>query len=203
VQVNLADALSRKGEPDEAIVHYGEAIKSQPNYANAYYNRGNILFSEGRIDEAMADWEKTLQIRPDDADAHTCLGNALLRRGSVKEAVAQYENAIALAPEDPHSRINMAWVLATAPEASIRDGIKAVEFAQQAMELSGGNDPKFLRTLAAAYAESGRFSEAITTARQAMMTATMQGKAGLTHVLDGDVGLYRAHVPLRAAKSAD
>jgi Flp pilus assembly protein TadD len=203
VQVNLADALSRKGEPDEAIVHYGEAIKSQPNYANAYYNRGNILFSEGRIDEAMADWEKTLQIRPDDADAHTCLGNALLRRGSVKEAVAQYENAIALAPEDPHSRINMAWVLATAPDASIRDGIKAVEFAQQAMELSGGTDPKFLRTLAAAYAESGRFSEAITTAKQAMMTATMQGKAGLAHVLDGDVGLYRAHAPLRAAKSAD
>jgi protein O-mannosyl-transferase len=203
VQVNLGDALSRKGQPDEAIVHYDEAIKSEPNYADAYYDRGNILFAEGHIDEAMADWEKTLQIRPDDADAHTCLGNALLRRGSVKEAVAQYENAIALAPQDPHSRINMAWVLATAPDASIRDGIKAVEFAQQAMELSGGNDPKFLRTLAAAYAESGRFSEAITTAKQAMMTATMQGKAALAHVLYGDVELYRANVPLRAAKSAD
>jgi tetratricopeptide (TPR) repeat protein len=203
VQVNLADALSRKGQPDEAIVHYEEAIKSQPNYADAYYNRGSILFAEGRIDEAMADWEKTLQIRPDDADAHTCLGNALLRRGSVKEAVTQYENAIALAPEDPHSRINMAWVLATAPDESIRNGIKAVEFAQQAMELSGGNDPNFLRTLAAAYAESGRFSQAIATARQAMMTATMQGKAGLARVLYDDVELYRANVPLRAAKSAD
>ena len=203
VQVNLADALSRKGQPDEAIVHYDEAIKSQPNYADAYYNRGNILFAEGRIDEAMADWEKTLQIRPDDADAHTCLGNAFLRRGSVKEAVAQYQNAITLAPEDPHSRINMAWVLSTAPDASIRDGIKAIEFAQQAMKLSGGNDPKFLRTLAAAYAESGRFSEAITTARQAMMTATVQGKAGLAHVLFGDVELYRANVPLRAARSAE
>jgi len=203
VQVNLADALSRKGQPDEAIVHYDEAIKSQSNYADAYYNRGNVLFAEGRIDEAMADWEKTLQIRPDDADAHTCLGNALLRRGSVKEAMVQYQNAIALAPEDPHSRINMAWVLSTSPDASIRDGIKAVEFAKQAMELSGDNDPKFLRTLAAAYAESGRFSEAITIARQAMMTATVQGKAGLAHVLYGDVELYRANVPLRAAKSAD
>ncbi len=203
VQVNLADALGRKGQPDEAMVHYEKAIKLQPNYADAYYNRGNILFAEGRIDEAMADWEKTLQIRPDDADAHTCLGNALLRRGSIKEAIAHYENAIALAPEDPHSRINMAWVLATAPDASIRDGIRAVEFAQQAMELSGGNDPKFLRTLAAAYAESGRFSEAITTAKQAMMIATVQGKSGFANVLNEDVGLYREHVPLRAAKSAD
>ncbi|PYI95999.1 MAG: hypothetical protein DME98_14330, partial [Verrucomicrobia bacterium] len=86
----------------------------------------------------MADWEKTLQIQPNDADAHTCLGNALLRRGSVREAVAHYETAIALAPDDPHSRINIAWVLATAPDASIRDGIKAVEFAQQAVELSDG-----------------------------------------------------------------
>jgi len=203
VQMNLADALGRKGQPDEAMVHYEEAIKLQPNYADAYFNRGNILFAEGRIDEAMADWEKTLQIQPNDADAHTCLGNALLRRGSVKEAVAHYEKAIALAPEDSHSRINIAWVLATAPDASIRDGIKAVEFAQQAVELSGGKDPKFLRTLAAAYAESGRFSEAITTTKQAIMIATMQGKAGLAHVLEEDVGLYRAHVPLRAMKSSD
>src|SRR5437667_8447789 len=148
VQMNLADALGRKGQPDEAMVHYEEAIKLQPNYADAYYNRGNILFAEGRVEEAMADWEKTLQIQPNDADAHTCLGNALLRRGSVREAVAHYETAIALAPEDPRSRINIAWVLATAPDASIRDGIKAVEFAQRAMEVSGGKDPKFLRTLA-------------------------------------------------------
>jgi tetratricopeptide (TPR) repeat protein len=203
VQVNLANALSRKGQPDEAIVHYDEAIESQPNYADAYYNRGNVLFAEGRIDEAMADWEKTLELRPDDPDAHTCLGNALLRRGSVKEAVAQYENAIALAPEDPHSRINMAWVLATAPDASIRDGIKAVEFAQRAVELSGGRDPNFLRALAAAYAETGRFPEAITTAKQAMLIATMQGKSRLAKVLDEDVGLYREHVPLRATKPAD
>jgi len=203
VQMNLADALGRKGQPGEAMVHYEEAIKLQPNYADAYYNRGNILFAEGRIDEAMADWEKTLQIQPNDADAHTCLGNALLRRGSIKEAMVHYETAMTLAPEDPHSRINIAWVLATAPDASIRDGIKAVEFAQQAVELSGGRDPNFLRTLAAAYAESGRFSEAITTAKQAILMARMQGKSGFANVLDEDVGLYREHVPLRAVKPGD
>jgi len=203
VQMNLADALAQKGRSDQAMVHYDEAIRLLPNYADAYYNRGNVLFAKGRVDEAIADWEKTLQIQPNDADARTSLGNAFLRRGSLKEAVVQYENAMALAPEDPHSRINIAWVLATASDASIRNGIKAVEFAQQAVELSDGKDPNFLRTLAAAYAESGRFSEAITTAKQAIMIARMQGKAGLAHVLNGDVELYRANVPLRAAKSAD
>ncbi len=203
VQMNLADALGQKGQPDEAMVHYEEAIKLQPNYADAYYNRGNILFAEGRIDEAMADWEKTLQIRPNDVDAHTCLGNALLRRGSVKEALAHYETAIALAPDDPHSRINIAWVLATAPDTAIRDGIKAVEFAQRAVELSGGKDPNFLRTLAAAYAESGRFSEAIMTAKQALVIATMQGKSGFANVLDEDLRLYRERVPLRGPAPRD
>jgi tetratricopeptide (TPR) repeat protein len=203
MEMNLADALGRKGQPDEAMVHYAEAIELQPNYADAYYYRGNILFAEGRIEEAMTDWEKTLQIQPNDADAHTCLGNALLRRGSPKEAIAHYQKAMALAPDDPHSRINVAWVLATVPDASIRDGIKAVEFAQQAVELSGGRDPKFLRTLAAAYAESGRFSEAVMTAKQAIMIATMQGKSGLARLLDEDLRLYRADVPLRGTKPGD
>ena len=125
VQMNLADALARKGRSDDAMVHYEEAIKLQPNYADAYYNRGNVLFAKGRIDEAIADWEKTLQIQPNDADAYTGLGNALLRKGSLHEAIANYEKALALAPEDPHSRINIAWVLATASDASIRDGDKS------------------------------------------------------------------------------
>jgi tetratricopeptide (TPR) repeat protein len=203
VQMNLADALARKGQSDEAMVHYEEAIRLQPNYADAYYNRGNLLFAQGRIDEAIGDWEKTLQIQPNDADAHTCLGNALLRQGSLKEAIAQYEKASALAPNDPHSRNNIAWVLGTSSEASIRDGAKAVEFAQQAVGLSGGRDPKFIRTLAAAYAESGRFSEAITAVKQAIMIANMQGKSGLAHALDDDVRLYRANIPLRGTKPTD
>jgi protein O-mannosyl-transferase len=197
VQMNLADALARKGQSDEAMVHYEEAIKLQPNYADAYYNRGNVLFAKGRIDEAVADWEKTLQIQPNDADAHTCLGNALLRQGSPKEAIAHYERALALAPEDPHSRNNIAWVLATSSDASIRDGARAVEFAREAVELSNSEDPKFLRTLAAAYAESSRFSEAVLTAERGVQTATTQGKSAFANVLERDIALYREHIPLR------
>jgi protein O-mannosyl-transferase len=197
VQMNLADALARKGQSDEAMVHFEEAIRLQPNYADAYYNRGNVLFAEGRVDEAMADWEKTLQIQPNDADAHTCIGNALLRKGSLKEAIAHYEKALALAPGDPHSRNNIAWVLATSSDGSIRDGVKAVEFAQEAVQLSSGRDPNFVRTLAAAYAESSRFSEAIAAAQQAITIAAMQGKTGLANTLRKEIALYRGHMSLR------
>jgi len=197
VQMNLADALARKGQPDEALVHYEEAIRLQPNYADAYYNRGNVLFTKGRIDEAMADWEKTLQIQPNDADAHTCIGNAFLRQSSPKEAIAHYEKAMALAPGDPHSRNNIAWVLATSSDASIRDGVKAVELAQEAVQLSRGRDSKFIRTLAAAYAESSRFPEAIAAAQQAITIAAMQGNTGLANTLRKEIALYRGHISLR------
>ncbi|SRR6266498_1125958 len=197
MQMNLADALARKGQSDEAMVHYEEAIQLQPNYADAYYNRGNVLFAKGRIDEAIADWEKTLQIQPNDPDAYTGLGNALLRKGSLREAIANYEKALALAPEDPHSRINIAWVLATASDASIRDGAEAVEFARKAVELSNTEDPKFLRALAAAYAEAGRFSEAIEAAQRGMAIATRQSNFELAHLLQGDIALYQIGLPLR------
>lgn len=197
VEMNLADALAQKGQSDEAMVHYEQAIRLEPNYADAYYNRGNVLFTKGRIDEAIADLEKTLQIQPNDADAHTCLGNALLRQGLRTEAIAHYEKAMALAPEDPHSRNNIAWLLATSSDAAIRDGAKAVAFANEAVQLSGGREPSFVRTLAAAYAESGRFSEAVAAAGQASAIATMQGKTKLANSLEKDLLLYRGHLPLR------
>ena len=203
VQMNLADSLARKDRSDEAMAHYEEAIRLQPYYADAYYNRGNVLFAKGRIDEAIADWEWTLQLQPNDADAHTSLGNAFLRQGSFKDAIAQYEMAVALAPEDPHSRNNLAWTLATSSDDSIRDGAKAVGFAEQAVMLSGGREPQFLRTLGAAYAESGRFTEAIGAARQAAAIANMQGKRGLATSLEKDLVLYRANLPLRADSLGD
>src|SRR4029077_2411793 len=173
------DALARKGQSGEAMVHYEVAMRLQPNYAEAYYNRGTVLFAKGRIDEAIADWEKALQIQPNDANAHTALGNALLQKGSIREAIAHYETALGLAPKDPDSRNNVAWVLATASDASIRDGPRAVGLAQEAVQLSGGREPRFLRTLAAAYAESRGFSEAFSVPKQAAVIATMQGKPNM------------------------
>lgn len=203
VEMNLADTLARKGRSDEAMVHYQQAIRLEPNYADAYYNRGNVLLAKGQVDNAIADWEKTLQLQPNDADAHTCLGNALLRKGSLGEAIAHYETASALAPEDPHSRNNIAWVLATSSNGSIRDGAKAIGFAEQAVALSGGREPQFLRTLAAAYAENGRFSEAIAAAKQAAAIANMQGKQRLANNLAKDLMLYRSDLPLRENSLGD
>jgi tetratricopeptide (TPR) repeat protein len=203
VQMNLADSLARKGQSDEAMVHYEQAITLQPNYADAYYNRGNVLFAKGRIDEAIADWEKTLQIQPSDADAHTGLGNALLQKGSLKAAITHYEKALEIAPQDVNACNNMAWVLATSSDASIRNGARAVSLAQQAVELSGGKEPNFLRTLAAAYAEDQRFSEAISVAKQGYAIAGAQSNWALADKIKADIALYRNRTPLRRVFSSN
>ena len=197
VQMNLGDALVRKGRSDDAMLHYNEAMRLQPNYADAYYNRGTVLFAKGRTDEAIADWTKALEMNPNDADAHTSLGNALLEKGLLREAIAHYLTASALAPEDPHSRNNLAWIMATASDNSIRDGARALGFATKAVQLSGGREPLFLRTLAAAYAESGRFSEAIAVAQQAVVIANMQAKPDMAKRLNEDLVLFRGKLPLR------
>ena len=203
VEMNIGDALARKGQADKAMAHFEQAIKLQPDYAEAYYNRGNVLYAKGRTGEAIPDFEKALQLQPNDADAHTGLGNALLRKGALKEAIAHYNQAIALAPKDPHSRNNLAWVLATSSDPSIRDGAKAVELARQAISLSGGKDPLFFRTLAAAYAETGRYSDAIAVVQQAATVAKVQGKSSLANLLEEDVLLYRQQVPLRRTSVRD
>ena len=203
IRTNLGNALARKEQFDEAIVHYQEAIKLQPDYADAYYNLGSALLAKGNVNEAIAQWQKALAIRPNDADVHTSLGNALLQKGSLKEAISHYEKALEIAPQDVNACNNMAWVLATSSDASIRDGARAVSLAQEAVELSGGKEPNFLRTLAAAYAENKRFSEAIITARRGYETAAVQNDSNLAQRLARDAALYRTRTPLRRVFSSN
>ena len=197
IENNLANALARKGLAGDAIPHYQEAVKLRPDYADAYYNFGSVLFREGKMDDAIAEWRKALAIQPHDAEAHTSLGTAFGRKGMLREAITEYEQALKVAPQNRLAMNNLAWLLATSSDASIRDGARAVALAREAVQLSSDVDPNPLRTLAAAYAESGRFSEAVATTKHAMQLATVQGKSGLANALEKELILYRAYSPLR------
>ena len=95
-----------------------------------------------------------------------------------------------------------AWLLATNPNASIRNGTEAVELARRAIRLSGGREPAILDTLAAAYAEAGRFAEATQTARQAIELAAAEGKRSLADKIRGRLDLYQAHKPYHVSPLA-
>jgi len=115
----------------------------------------------------------------------------------LRKAITEYQQALQVAPQNRLAMNNLAWLLATSSDASNRDGTRAVALAREAIQLSSDVDPNFLRTLAAAYAEIGRFSEAVATAEQAMQIATAQGKYGLANILEKELILYRAHSPVR------
>ena len=92
---------------------------------------------------------------------------------------------------------NLAWLLATSHDASVRNGLKAVELAKQADQMAGGTNTVVLRTLAAAYAENGEFANAISTAQSAMQLTRMHGEDALTMDLDQQIALYQLGMPYR------
>jgi len=95
---------------------------------------------------------------------------------------------------------NLAYVLASCPDAALRNGTKAVELAQEANQSTGGANLAVLSTLAAAYAECGRFSEAVQTAQRALALAETQSNAGQADLFRSQLALYQAHTPLRSGK---
>jgi tetratricopeptide (TPR) repeat protein len=92
---------------------------------------------------------------------------------------------------------NLAWLLATSQDELLRNGRKAVALASQADQLVGGTNALVLRTLAAAYAETGEFEKAIRTAQSATEISRMHGEASLTTDLEQQIALYQLGIPYR------
>ena len=197
IHCDLGFALARQGVLEDAVRHLRTAVELQPNYADAHYNLATALAQEGRGREAIEEYRRTLELRPADAEAHTSLGNILVQEGFISDAMAQYEAALPLASDAILPRNNLAWILAASPDPSVRNGARAVELAQRAVQTSGGRNALFLRTLAAAYAEAGRFKEAVETAQRAWQLADADNHSAGRHVLEQDLDLYRAKAPLR------
>ena len=191
----LGNALLQKGNVDEAIAQYQKALQINPDYAEVYHNLGVALLQKGNVDEAIAQYQKALQIKPGYANAHINLGNALLQKGNVAEAIAQYQKALQIKPDSVNVLNNLARLLATYPDAHIRDGVQAVKYAGRACELTHYGVTPLVSTLAAAYAEAGRYDDAIAAAQKACALATAAGEQELLEKNQQLLILYRAHQP--------
>jgi protein O-mannosyl-transferase len=192
---NLGLALAAQGRFDEAIKNYRAALQISPDYYPALNGLGMALTARGRPDEAIADFRQAVRIQPHHADFHLNWGVALDQLGRTREAVAQYQEALKLNPDLIAALNNLAWILASNPDDELRDGAEAVRLSERACELTHYGEPLFIGTLAAAYAEAGRFPEAVATAEKAEQIATT---AGLTAVAAKNrqlLELYRAGKP--------
>jgi Flp pilus assembly protein TadD len=190
---NLGFALATEGELPEATQDFEKALQLKPDYAEAYNNLGLDFAVQGKLSEAVQDCERAVQLRPDYADAHNNLGFALASEGKLSEAIQEYERAIRLKPDYVEAINNLAYLLATSQNAALRNGSRAIALSQRANQLTSSANPVVLGTLAAAYAEAGRYPEAVETANRAIRLARDAGNSNLIGTLASQLELYKSH----------
>ena len=190
----LAMALFEKGRPEEAMAHFRTSLRINPNDPGTHFHMGIHLAKTGKLDEGIAHLRRGLEIAPGDPGGETDLGLALAQKGSFGEAMMHYRNALKADPDFVDALNNMAWGLATGPRMD-GGGAEAVKLAEHCCELTGWRTPEYLDTLAAAYAETGRFAEAVATAEKALAFAG--GDVALAASLRREISGYRAKVPNR------
>ena len=195
---NLGRMLLLTGQLDQAIPYFERAVAINPSFADAHTDLGRALIAAGQYLQAIPHLEKALAIKPASVVAHDYLGVSLYySQTGVQEALAHWREALRLDPNFAPAMDHAAHALAASPEASDRNGSEAVKFAEQAVQASDGGNPLYLDTLAAAYAESGRFPEAIAAARKALDLATRQRLEWLIEALNTRIKLYQAGQPYR------
>ena len=200
---NLGIVFLRKGNLDEAISLLQAAVDLRPENSPAHENLAKALLQKGQVTDALVHYRKLLELQPDNIEVHNIVGTVLIQQGRIREGVEEWQKVLAIQPDNGNAMSNLAWVFATSPDDSLRDGAQAVQLAEQALRISGGRIPVIFRTLAAAYAENGRFSEAIQTAQRGIELANSQSNAGLAAELQANIDRYQDEKPLRDPSLTD
>jgi protein O-mannosyl-transferase len=173
----LGNALATQGRLKEAREHFAEALRIRPDFPYAQINYATTLAADGEIEDGINRLSALLRKHPDDEEAHCSLGLILQQKGDIALAIEQYHQALRLKPNDAEVLNNLAWIRAANANVSARKGEEAVQLAERACELTGFQKPVMIGTLAAAYAEAGRFKEAIAAAQKAQTIAQGLGQA--------------------------
>lgn len=166
--VNAGKAALAKKEYPTAIAKYSTAIEASPFTAAHYYDRGIAWFKSGEAKKAVEDFDRALLLDPRLGTAYSFRGLARMQGGDYEGALKDYQQALAFNPKDPSVHNNLAWLSATAPAGKPRDGIKALEHAVRAAELSNEKNSEILDTLARAYFINGKKAEAIEAEQKAL-----------------------------------
>jgi len=192
---NLAMDLGEQGKTTEAINHLQAVLRILPKEAEAHNNLGIMCAREGQLQEAVEQFTTAIALKPGYLKPHLNLAMALNKQGKTAEAIARYHVALRLEPQATEPLDKLAWIMATAGDARFRDGPGAVQLAERAAELSRHSVPAYLDTLAAAYAEAGRFKEAVATGEKALQLASAAGGKELRSQIEHRLQFYLEEKP--------
>jgi tetratricopeptide (TPR) repeat protein len=194
---NLGKAYLIKGKTAEAIAELKTALRLKPDKTEAQAMLADALIQTGKASEALPYCEAVVNAEPRNAHAHFVLGSAHLSAKRLAQAVVNFKEALRLAPDAPECLNALAWIQATSPQAEFRNGSEAVRLAEAACRITKRQQTGILDTLAAAYAEAGRFDEAIKTTEEIRALAAAANDTNAVDEARQRLGLYQAGKPYR------
>jgi protein O-mannosyl-transferase len=192
---NLGSAWLQKGMVAKGLAEMKSGVALSPDDVEAHRKLADALLKLGKSAEAMPYCEMVVKAEPKDARAHFVLGQAHLEQKQLEEATANFKEAVRLAPEAQQALNALAWVYATSSRADMRNGPEAVRLAEKACALTKRRDVGNLDTLAAAYAETGRYEDAVKATTEVRALAEAAHDAKMVQMEQEREKLYRAGKP--------
>ncbi len=155
----------------------------------------DVLFKLGKGADAVPYCRKVVEARPTDPHAWFGLGAAWLAQSRMQDAIESFKQAIELAPDNPQCLNALAWIYATSSDPQLRNGPEAIRLAEKACAITRRQNPAQLETLAAAYAQAGRFDDAVKTAEEMLAIAQTSGDFSSREIGRKHLELYKAGIP--------
>ena len=202
--VPLLDQLTANGylgEADDYVRRLGNAYKSR--LLPAIVRLGIALYREGSPTaraKAQEHFATVVKIDPKFPGVELAIGQERETEGRPESAKQLYELALKRSPNSLRALNNLAWLLSTCPNASIRNGSQAVQIAKRAVQLSQARDPTILDTLACSYAEAAQFEQAVETATKAYELAISHGRNQLAKSIQSRKRLFESGQPFHRQK---
>jgi tetratricopeptide (TPR) repeat protein len=194
---NLGILCLQNGRVDEGIAHLRQALRIDPENRETDLNLAMALNQQGNWSEAEKAFAKNVSSGNHDPKIVYQYGKALARQGKARQALAQFAAALLSQPDYPEALDEISWILATSADAQLRNGPEAVKMAERAVELTHREDPRMLKTLAAAYAETGRFSEAVQVGKLGLNLGAKRQNTNLLGELKTMLAAFQENKPWR------
>ena len=189
--------LIEQGRPAEALPYLRKAVELAPAWPEAQRRLALAWLRQGRTNEALDAYQTLATLMPATAGGQRDLADMLAEGHQFEQAVHCYKEALRLKPDFDAAMNNLAMLRASCPQAQFRNGAEAVQLAEAACRLSGRRNPSFLGTLAAAYAEAGRFGDAVKTMQEALAVSEASGTKELVPIQTRMLELFQAGKPFR------
>ena len=187
-----AIVFDRRDEFDKAIADFSDAIRLEPDNSMNVGMRADLYARQGDFKKAMVEYDRAVELDPKAAVNFCSRGDLRAELGDYTGAVSDYQTSQQLDSRYAASYISCAWLLATCPDAQLRDGALAVEYAKIGLDLNPKREDGW-KSYAAALAAVGKFEEA---AKWQQRFADFRGLSEIARVqAQGMVALYKSHQP--------